>query len=201
MDKFFIEISKIQKEIYCLDNVKKLIGKLLKELKKDIVPLCDRSILSLLLCKGNTTKCINPHQACHAASVYAVQYHLKEGYELESAKQLGCMMWNRINNCKYFVKWIDKIKINRDDYDKNILLLEKMCRLHHKRCNYAAIEHMIYETAYKMRPYTFWMCFDDAIKSISMKNKKDLTQLKINNALRKWNLDNKCDFFQFIKKN
>lgn len=197
MDKHSHEIAVIESQVYTIDNVKKLIGLLLKEIKRDVVPLSDRSILSTLLCKGTTSKSVNPHQACHAASVYAVQYHLKEGYALESAKQLGCAMWNRMNNCEYFVISKKKLIFDNSDDDANMLLLEKMCRIHHKRCKYIAIQHLMYETSNKVRPYTFWMCFDDAMESL--RHVKTLTQANINAALRDWNLRNKCDFFQFKK--
>ena len=188
-------ISKIYEQVYVIDNVKKLIGFILKQLKQDIVPRCDRALLTPLLCKGNTTRSMSPHQVCHAASVYAVQYHLKEGYTLESAKQLGCMMWNKLNKCNYFVKWVETLQFEDDHDDVSMSLLEKMCRIHHRRCNYSAIQHMVYKTANKLRLYTFWMCYDEAIKNVHK-----VSQTNINNGLRKWNHDNQCDFFQFKNK-
>jgi hypothetical protein len=182
--------------VYKLGSYRKLIGKMIVELKRDIVPISNLNELKHIFCKGLSTNTINPHQACHGASAYAIQYHLKEGYCIETSKQLGCTMWNQMQNCNYFPKWKTKKELIDDDDDINIKKLEKMCRVHHKRCNLNEIKYLTYGSKYK--PYTYWKCFDEAI--VPLKNyTNNISEYEINEVLRMWNVNKGLELFHFVK--
>lgn len=194
-------INQVYEDTYQIPNIMKLMGSILMDLKRDVVPICNQDALKYLMCKGTSTRKITPHQACQGASSYVAQYYLKEGYNLDSAKQLGCTMWNQLNDCSYFPIWktklfVMKIKSEEDDtiHDANLHLLEKMCRTHHKKCDISVIKHMEYHCGpSKWRPITYWMCFDKAISKLP---KQTLyTEKDIDSCLEKWNQDNDVAFF------
>lgn len=199
MEKYSFEINEIRDRVFIIPDIKSLVFEIVNQLKLEVVPHCDPSHLSKLLCQGNSINTINYYQACLGASHYVVQFILKEGYTQESAKRLGCAMWNYMNKSKFFIIDPKKLVVNHEDDDDEcdeILLLEKMCRIHHKRCDYNEIKHMTFVSSKKIRPYTFWTCFDAAL--LTIKATLPLNQTLINNALRKWNKDTKCNFFKFL---
>lgn len=196
-------IDEVRIEIYKQPTIMKLIGSILIDLKKEIVPVCNHDAIKHMICKGNSARNLTAHQVCHGASAYIVQYYLKEGYNLESAKQLGCTMWNKVNRCSYFPVWktklfIVKSKPEEDDtvHDINLRLLEKMCRIHHKKANLSAIKDLEYKSGpTKWRPTTYWMCFDKAISKLPNNNKKVLKQSDVEACLHEWNEENGIDLF------
>lgn len=196
-------INEVKEKTFLQPTIMKLIGSILVDLKTDIVPQCNDNAIKHMICKGTSARNITSHQACHGASAYIVQYYLKEGYNLESAKQLGCTMWNKVNRCSYFPIWKTKLFIvksrsEEDDsiHDINIRLLEKMCRTHHKRANLCLIKDLEYKCGpCKWRPTTYWMCFDKAISTLPHNNKKVLRQSDIEACLQKWNEENGIDLF------
>ena len=203
MTSFIISqiINDVYDEVYTTSSVKKLIGSIVMELKRDVIVGCNHKELEHVLWKGLSVQNINPHQVCLGTSAYIIQYHLKEGYNLESSKYLGCKMWNDVNNCNYFPDIKIQLKTNNienndnkiDDDDEllnnNILLLERMCRIHHKRCDLQKIRFMTYQCGkHIISPYTFWMCYDKAVKRL--KATKYITKTDINKALLRWNEKN-----------
>ena len=195
-------IDNVRDQTYKIPTVMKFIGSILIDLKKEIVPLCDHDALKYVICKGASIRTISSHQACHGASAYIVQYYLKEGYNLDSAKQLGCTMWNKVNRCSYFPVWKPKLfitKVYPEDTDSiqdtNLHLLVKMCRIHHKRCNLSLIKDMEYKAtgAHIWRPTTYWKCFDKAI--VKLPKNKLLTMNEVESCLEKWNVENEVDLF------
>ena len=194
-------INETREEVYSVYSYRKFIGTILIELKRVVVPNCDLKEIRHKLCKGETTHHINPHQACHGAAVYACQYYVKEGYDLESAKQLGCRMWNEMNQCRFFPIWKSKLStvkwgdedIHASVFDRNMRTLEKVCRQQHRVCDLSTISEFTYKSGKMHRKVTFWICFDNAIANLAMT--EVITKSEVHQCLRAWNLENEADLF------
>ena len=200
-DEIAAIVDQTREEVYSIQSYKKFIGSILIQLKRDVVPLCNHEEIRYKYCKSAKMHRINPHQVCHGAAVYACQYYVKEGYDLESAKQLGCKMWNDVNKCRFFPIW--KSRLNTDKwedhdtnasvFDKNMGRLEKMCRQQHRECNLSVISDFTYKSGKNNRRITFWICFDNAIANLN--TKELITKAQVLRCLKTWNEQNEVDLF------
>lgn len=150
-------------------------------------------------------KHVKAHQASLGASVYAIQYHFKEGYSPEAAMIRGCLLWNKTKQCEFFKCSLDmlgehalfqnaELVANQEMID-DISLLQKMCRTYHDRAHDVTIDRITFVKKERQpcRSTTFWMCFEDALELHESKTK--LTEKSILRCLKKWNQSNNVDVF------
>lgn len=185
------------------ESYKKQIGRMHLEIKDAFGKNGDIVELGRLNCKGKQQRKVSAHQASQGASVYAIQYYYKEGYTWEIAMMKGCILWNALNQCAFFKCKLPrkcKTKLMSDtveDDDTSIACLQKMCRVHHKKANLKVIEDLRYTCGSKhnpkVRPLTYWMCFDQAIESIPAQ--VDISKKTVRKALRMWNKKNGIELF------
>ena len=167
---------------------KQYIGKIHKEIKEKYLSSCNHDELKKLTCKGNEK---SAHQAAQSASMYAIQYHFKEAYKMDIAIIKGCILWNNMNNCKFFTCKISKEQekeICKDikTSNKELYILQKMCRKHHRIVNTKLIKEMGNEL--------FWSYFENAIKQIP--KTKLITENVVETYLKKWNEEQGVSLFK-----
>lgn len=171
---------------------KQYIGKIHKEIKEKYLSSCNHDELKILICKGkNKNRTVTAHQAAQGASIYAVQYHFKEAYTMDIAIIKGCILWNNMNDCKFFTCKIPKsqekpICKEMKTNDKELYILQKMCRKHHRIVNTKLIKEMGNEL--------FWSYFENAIKQIP--KTKLITENVVETYLKKWNEEQGVSLFK-----
>lgn len=196
-------INELNVDTMYTETYKKQIGRMHLAIKDAYGKGGDLDELGKLHCKGKHSRKVSTHQASQGASVYALQYYYKEGFTWEVAMVHGCLLWNTFNKCAFFKCNLApqcKTKLVSDiveDDDVDVACLQKMCRVHHKKANLKAIEDLRYtcgpKNNPKVRPLTYWMCFDEAIESIPAK--EDITKKNVRKALRMWNKKNGIALF------
>lgn len=182
MDPLLIQdcLQEVLKEHQSTSTLKKLQRKIAKSL------VLDESIFDASVDISHLEK--SSYDICKKASKYAIMYHMKEGYTIESAALLGCLMWNKMNNISYFVRKKGILRLDHSvPKDNNMETLERMCRTHHKRSDQDILDKLFHD-----QQKTFWDCFDEAISNV-----QKITIKRINDALRYWNIAHEIELFRF----
>ena len=185
------------------ESYKKQIGKIYIQILTGYGLHGDHEKLATLYSKGKHYRKVRPNHASIGASSYALQYHCREGYTLEVSMIKGCLLWNQMNDCKFFTCKVSTICGTKLVYDcleddtPEIAILQKMCRLHHKKAKLEDIRDFTYVSGTKKNPktrhVTFWMCFDEAIKRIP--SDSEISVKTVSDSLRVWNYEKGCKLF------
>lgn len=182
-----------------LNGHRSLLGSIHLQLKKETESSVNKTVLESFRSKGKTKRRLSHHQICQGASQYALQFHLLEGYSSTTSKKLGCLLWNDMNNVRYFN--VDHDMIYNDSIDKLSSkgdVLMRMCRYHHLRVDYGILKTMTTEFGkknnIKVKARTFWACYKDALRYVSV-DTKTISEDMINYCLKKWNEEQNVNLF------
>lgn len=191
VDTIHLDLCEKYREI----TYRKMLGEVHLKIKEQHV---NSDLLKTKKCKGKQNRKLSHHQICQGASCYAMKFHILEGYTIDYAIIKACLMWNMVNECDYFTCTLPKKKNNiLCDYVDNTDVIGKMCRIHHRKANLELLKGITYASKscknVKLRPKTYWMCFQEALQYLS---KDDLvTMASIKECLRTWNEDNNIELF------
>lgn len=187
-------------EKYSKQTYKKVLGEVHLKIKELHGKNANHSLLSNIPCKGKQNRKMTNHQICQGASAYAMKFHILEGYKMEYAMIKGCLMWNRVNECDYFTCTLPKKKNDiLCDYSDDSDIIEKMCRVYHRKANLTLLQGVTYnsgsKTNIKKRPKTYWMCFEEALQYLSKDDEVSVNSIKA--CLRAWNEEHDMELFVF----
>jgi hypothetical protein len=191
--------NKLYNDYITNTSYKKTLDNININIKNLYGSIANQHLLKTLPCNsGKQNRCMTNHKICKGASTYAIQFHIQEGYTIEYAMIKGCLLWNVLYDCIYFTCTLPKKKQNIlcAYLDKNDIL-EKMCRIHHRKANIYLLKGITYDSGTKTNikkiPKTFWICFEEALQNISKND--DLNAHNVEYCMKQWNHKNDLDLF------
>ena len=178
------------------NGYRSLLGTMHLDMKKEY-PV-NEAVLNRLVCKGKCKRKLSHHQICQGASQYALQFYLFEGYSIFTSKKMGCLVWNNLNNVRYFDLDDDLDYTKQDKLSSKSSVLMKMCRLQHLVVDYEKLKTLTAlfgkKNNLKEKKQTYWACFKEAMRHIP-KDTTDITEDLVTECLRKWNREKNIDLF------
>lgn len=179
------------------NGYRSLLGSIHLEMKKEH-PV-NETVLNQLVCKGKQKRKLSHHQICQGASQYALQFHLYEGYSIITSKKLGCLVWNDLNDVRYFDidhNLVYDKKLDRLSSKSSIIM--KICRNQHLKVDYNNLKTITTsfgkKTSMKEKRQTYWACFKEALQYIPM-NLTEISEDIVTECLRRWNREKNIELF------